>query len=119
MNRAARGSKAYLSGVTAEEVAERLYLQRGAEVLARRMRNEGGEIDLIVSEREVVVFVEVKARKRREDAAYALSSRQMARLSAAAELWMAAKGRTGDMRFDVVLVDGQGAAEIIENALSF
>ncbi len=117
--REAKGRSAYLHGLTAEDVAARLYEARGAAVLARRMRNEAGEVDLIAREGEAVVFVEVKARRARDAAAESLSKAQMARLGAAAEIWMAEHAPGADMRFDVVLTDRDGGAEIIENALSF
>ncbi|MEO0913652.1 MAG: YraN family protein [Pseudomonadota bacterium] len=117
--RAARGRSANLHGAAAEDVAERLYTSRGADVLARRMRNEAGEIDLILREGEVIVFVEVKARRGRGAAATALGPAQQARLGAAAEIWLAEHAPGAEMRFDVVLTDRSGAAEIIENALSF
>ncbi|HUS54094.1 MAG TPA: YraN family protein [Thermohalobaculum sp.] len=58
-----RGRSAYLSGLSAEDQAARAYLKRGAELLARRHRNAGGEIDLIFLEDGILVFVEVKQRK--------------------------------------------------------
>ena len=118
-DRKAKGRSAYLHGVTAEDVAARLYTDRGAEVLARRMRNDAGEVDLIVREGQVFVFVEVKARRGRDAAAASLSKAQMARLGAASEIWMADHAPNADMRFDVVLTDRNGGAEIIENALQF
>ena len=117
--RKAQGRSAYLHGVTAEDVAVRLYTERGAEVVARRMRNDAGEVDLIVREGQIIVFVEVKARRGRDAAAASLSKSQMARLGTAAEIWMAENAPNADMRFDVVLTDRQGGAEIIENALQF
>jgi putative endonuclease len=67
-----------------------------------------------------VVFVEVKARRTRDAAAGAVSPAQWRRLGAAAERWLAEQA-TGapDCRFDVVLVDGAGVAERVENAHSF
>ncbi len=61
--RARRGRGAYLSGLAAEEQAARAYQKRGAEILARRHRNEAGEIDIILLEDGILVFVEVKQRK--------------------------------------------------------
>ena len=58
-----RGRGAYLSGLAAEEQVARAYQKRGAKILARRHRNEGGEIDLILLEGGILVFVEVKSAK--------------------------------------------------------
>jgi len=115
-----RGAKAHRTGVLAEEGAARMLEAQGCLVLARRHRTPHGEIDLIVRDSDVLVFVEVKARPSRREAAFAITPRQWARLEAAAMHYAAEAGLTDtDMRFDVVLVDGAGQCERIENAYSF
>jgi putative endonuclease len=61
--RSRRGRSAYLSGLAAEDQAARAYLKRGAELLVRRHRNAAGEIDLILRDNGILIFVEVKQRK--------------------------------------------------------
>ena len=117
-DRAASGRAAGLAGAAAEEIAERLYLGLGGRIAARRWRCPGGEIDLVVELAGETVVVEVTARRGHAAAAEALRPAQAARLAAAAELYLAERGG-GSCRFDVVLVDRQGRAERIENALSF
>lgn len=112
------GRTAYFNGLAAEEIAAALYLAEGASLLERRWKCAHGEIDLILELGGVLVFVEVKARASRDAAARAISSRQWARLGAAAECYLAERA-VCDCRFDVVLVDGEGRAERIENARSF
>lgn len=116
--RTGRGRTADLGGRAAEEIAERLYRDLGGQVLARRWRSRAGEIDLVVELGSVTVFVEVKARRALATAAEALRPAQIVRLAAAAELWLAARPADA-CRFDVVVVDGTGRAERIENALRF
>jgi putative endonuclease len=114
------GGTAHHAGLAAEDIAARLYAAEGGRILARRWRCPAGEIDLIVALPDTIVFVEVKARRHRDAAAFALTPAQTARLGAAAETWLAAHGPGGDpCRFDLVLVDGAGRAERIANALSF
>lgn len=108
------GGAAYHGGLAAEEIALRLY--PGARVLATRWRRAEGEIDLILEEAGVTVFVEVKSSRDPTRAAHALGPRQRARIVAAAGRWLAESGWRGDCRFDVALVDGQGRAERIVNA---
>jgi putative endonuclease len=121
--RVRRGRGSYLSGLAAEDQALREYLRTGAELLARRHRNEAGEIDLILLEGGILVFVEVKRRKNRSELAESITERQWRRLGLAANHYMMARtGETGAIRgcrFDAVLIGADGQFEIIENARSF
>ncbi len=76
-------------------------------ILARRMRNAAGEIDLIArSWNGVVCFVEVKARADAAKAAEALGHAQRGRIARAAALYLGAhpKLRHKVVRFDVLYV---------------
>ena len=54
----------------------------------------------------LLIFVEVKARARLDDAAYSVTERQQRRVAAAASAWLAANpdDAMSDMRFDAILV---------------
>ena len=69
------------------------------------MRSPVGEIDIIARAPAALVFVEVKAREKFDDAAWR-SPTDKGRIVAAAEFWLARHGRFDfrDMRFDAVLV---------------
>lgn len=116
MSRAARGASNHRAGLAAEEAVLRLYAAEGAALLARRWRCPAGEIDLILREPESIVFVEVKHRAKmpEEDP---VGEKQWRRLEKAAYTYMITAG-TGDipLRFDLAIVGGDGAAEIIRNA---
>jgi putative endonuclease len=118
-----RGRGNYLSGLSAEDQAARAYVRRGAEILARRYRNEAGEIDLILLEDGILVFVEVKRRKNRAELGEAITERQWKRLGLAANHYMMVHtdetGAIRGCRFDAVLISAGGSLEIIENARSF
>jgi putative endonuclease len=49
-----------------------------------------GEVDIVARRRNVLVFVEVKARNHLDDAAYSVTERQQRRIAAAAAAWLAA-----------------------------
>lgn len=108
----------YFGGLAAEDIAERHYSGLGFETLERRWRCPAGEIDLIVATTNLVVFVEVKARKTHDSAAHAISPRQWQRIMQAAEVFVEKRGLspTTDLRFDAALIDHLGVCRVIENA---
>jgi len=97
---------AFRLGLSAESRAAMLLIAKGHRIAARRWKTPVGEIDIVARRRGVLVFVEVKARERLDDAAEAIGKRQQSRIIAAAEFWLAGhpQDASGDMRFDVVLV---------------
>jgi putative endonuclease len=118
MRKVERGRRAWHAGAAAEESVERLYLRRGMSVAARRWRKGGGEIDLILRDGPGLVFVEVKKARDFERAAARVSERQIARIHAGAELFLAGEpeGELTSCRFDVALVNDAGETRIIESA---
>jgi putative endonuclease len=97
---------AFRLGISAESRAAAYLIAKGFRILARRWRSPVGEIDIIAARRHLLIFVEVKAREKFEDAAWSVTDRQRARIAAAAEVWLARQGDHDfrDMRFDAVLV---------------
>jgi len=97
---------AFALGLSAESRAAALLIAKGYRIVARRWRSPVGEIDIVARRRGTLVFVEVKARERLDDAAEAVVVRQQRRIIAAAEAWLASHPDdvNCDMRFDVMLV---------------
>ena len=85
------------------------HLEReGYRIVARNVRADGVEIDLVAVRGRLVVFVEVKARRSRRHglAEEAVDRRKQARLVRGARAWLAAHGRPGQrVRFDVIAVE--------------
>lgn len=108
----------YHSGVSAENRIAQDYERRGFSIARRRWRGPGGEIDLITRDGDDLVFVEVKQSRSFAQAAERLSRRQMARIYASAEHFLADEpnGQLTNVRFDVALVNASGDFQIIENA---
>jgi len=97
---------AFRLGLSAESRAAMLLLAKGYRIAARRFKTPFGEIDIVARRRNALVFVEVKARDRADEAAAAVTERGKRRILSAAELWLA--HHPGDtqrfIRFDVILV---------------
>jgi putative endonuclease len=115
--RAARQA-AFLVGVSAESRAAAYLTGRGYAIAARRFKSRVGEVDIVARRGPELVFVEVKARNRLDDAALSVTPRQQRRIIAAAEAWLADHPDDGmrDIRFDVILVARNGATEHITAA---
>src|ERR1700686_41615 len=67
---------AFRLGISVESRAAAFLIAKGYRILARRWRSPVGEIDIIARRRQLLVFVEVKARENFEDAAFLGSGRQ-------------------------------------------
>lgn len=97
-------------GRHAERVAERCLIKAGYQIVARRLKTKRGELDHVALSPRCLVFVEVKARRTFDDAAYAIRPAQQVRLVRAAELVCALQPewRREETRFDAILVDARG-----------
>ena len=97
---------AFRTGISAESRAAAFLLAKGYRIVARRWKSPLGEIDIVARRRNAIAFVEVKARETLDDAAYAITPRQQARIIAAAQAWLMAhpEHEGYDLRFDAMLV---------------
>jgi len=97
---------AFRTGISAESRAAALLIAKGYRILARRFRTPHGEIDLVARKRNLIAFVEVKARASLDEAAYAVTPRQQQRIINAAQAWLMAHPEHAefDLRFDAVLI---------------
>ena len=106
----------YLFGLYAEKIVALRYFLTGHRVIATRMRNYAGEIDLIVSRGNSLIFIEVKGRKKID--IDIISKQQQQRIMRAASLFIAhnQKYQNYDIRFDLVVVKDFWNVTIIKNA---
>lgn len=117
-------------GRRGEALAVEHLRRRGCTVLARNARTRHGEIDVIVRDRDAIVFVEVKTRRvgalqravREDQLPLArLGTRQRARLRRLAAAWLAqTRGERRPahaIRFDAigVVLDERGRVRVIEH----
>jgi len=98
--------EAFRTGISAEARAAAFLIAKGYRILSRRFRTPHGEIDIVARRRSLLVFVEVKARNSLDEAAYAVTPRQQARIIAAAQIWLMAHPEHAeyDLRFDAMLI---------------
>ena len=97
---------AFRTGLSAESRAAAFLIAKGFRIVARRFRSPVGEVDIVARRRNLLVFVEVKARSNLDAAAESLPPRQQRRIAAAASAWLAAHPEDieSNIRFDAVLV---------------
>ncbi|KXV48188.1 endonuclease [Gluconobacter albidus] len=100
-------------------MAARLLEERGLTILARRLRTPYGELDLLATDSEWLIAVEVKQRRSLRESASCLTVRQSRRLMEAFEYILLTKPEWNrpNTRFDLIVVDLSGQARRIQDAL--
>lgn len=112
-----------LLGQEGESAAEHYLRHKGYRIVARNLHSSVGELDLVVEDGRVLVFVEVKARRTDAfgGAIHAVHRRKQEKLIQLAAQYLARHHiKDRPCRFDVVLLQGAGAVapqiEHIQNA---
>jgi putative endonuclease len=97
---------AFRTGLSAESRAAAYLMAKGYRILARRFRTPQGEIDIVARRRQLLAFVEVKARRSLDEAAYAVTPRQQQRIIGAAQAWLMThpEHEAFELRFDAMLI---------------
>ncbi len=110
-------TSSHVLGHRGEQAAARWYVERGFTIIDRNWRCNGGEIDVIASCANQLVFCEVKARasSRHSDPALAIDYQKQRRVRRAAAIWLTANYWAGDVRFDAAIVVS-GKVRMIEAA---
>ncbi len=101
------GGHAYQLGRRGEALACRWLQQRGYRILDRNFRSKRAEVDIVAIKDGVVVFVEVKTRKKGgppSSGIMAVDRRKQSRIIQAAQVWTMQHQGMSDMycRFDVI-----------------
>lgn len=104
-------------GYWGEFLATALLKIKGYSIIAHRYKTACGEIDIIAKKRDVIVFVEVKARKSEEKCFVAITPKQLERVQRASEIFMRSHSQYFGKfsRFDVILVSDWSIPVHIEN----
>lgn len=97
-------------GARGENIAYRFLIDRGLRPVARNFRSRGGEIDLIMLDRQCLVFVEVRSRRSSRFAAPAdtVDYRKQRKIIRTAAMFLARECRFAAFRtrFDVIAIEG-------------
>ena len=105
------------TGRRGERIAGWWLRLKGWRILARRVRTQVGEVDLVAKRGALIAFVEVKTRATGADLDFAIDQRRLARVAAAAEVLMPRFATEGeDIRVDVILIAPGARPRHIENA---
>ncbi len=107
MTRSAR-QQAERAGRRAEWLAALAYGLRGYQVLARRFRTPGGEIDIVARRGGALAFIEVKARRNHDAAIASVTPVARRRIEQAARSFLARHPHLAhlDVRYDIAAVSG-------------
>jgi putative endonuclease len=105
-------------GKEGERIAELFLKKKGYKLVERNYRCAAGELDLVMLDRRVIVFVEVKTRT---GSGYgtpleAVAVRKQKKMIYVAEFFLSAKKLSQrEARFDVVGVSWPGAQPLVEH----
>lgn len=105
-------------GKDGERVAELYLKNKGYKLVERNYRCSAGELDLIVLDHRVVVFVEVKTRTGQGYGSplEAVEFRKQKKMIQAAQYFLSEKGlHQRDARFDVVGISWPGREPVVEH----
>ena len=110
-----------LKGQLGEDQGERYLKSQGYQILERNVRSPFGEIDIIASHQNYLVFVEIKSRQNDlfglpEEA---VGKRKQMKLAKLASWYLSRYSKFPQVRFDVLAIQSQGSESgirLIHNA---
>jgi putative endonuclease len=107
-----------LRGESAEEQAHRFLINKGLKPVCRNYRCKQGELDLIMTDQQTLVIIEVRYRKTDQygSALESVTQTKQSRIIAATHSYLSSQKTDRPIRFDVVAISGNGKIEWIQNA---
>ncbi|WPE22235.1 YraN family protein [Shinella zoogloeoides] len=98
--------KAFRRGHVSEYLAALYLLCKGYRIRAIRYRTKLGEIDIVARRGDLVICVEVKARRDVDSAVFAVTGTAQQRIRAASEIWLSRQpdAHRLSLRYDIVAV---------------
>lgn len=107
-----------VTGEQAEQQAEKHLIKHGLKLVCRNYRCKHGELDLIMTDQQTLVIIEVRYRKtdRFGSATESITATKQAKIIAATQIYLMANKINPPLRFDVVALSGDGRLEWVKNA---
>lgn len=101
-----------------ENIACQYLLKQGLLLIAKNSQYSLGEVDLIMQDKQCLVFVEVRYRKNANfgDAAMTVTLSKQTKIKQAAQLWMLSENlniEDTEFRFDIFAITGKNQQWII------
>ena len=106
-------------GKVYEDIAQNYLKKQGLRLITTNFNCRYGELDLIMSESDVLVFVEVKFRRNKAfgGAIAAVSNIKQQKLTRTVQFYMQQNGLSNHQaRFDVIAIEGADEINWIKNA---
>jgi len=106
------------SGRHFEELALKYLKQRGLKLLSRNYASTYGEIDLVMQDKDTLVFVEVRHRKHDNygTAIESVDYQKQTRIANTAEKYLQTHPWSGPCRFDIVAIQGKAKPQWLVGA---
>ncbi|MEY3759525.1 MAG: hypothetical protein RIR39_1016 [Pseudomonadota bacterium] len=107
-----------IRGESAEEQAHKFLIDKGLKPVCRNYRCKLGELDLIMTDNQTLVIVEVRYRKTDKygSAVESVTRAKQSRIIAATHIYLSSQKTDRPIRFDVIAISGNGNLEWIQNA---
>jgi len=107
-----------ITGIKAEDRAQEFLSAHGLSLICKNYRCKQGELDLIMSDRNSLVIVEVRYRKSDTygSALESITASKQAKIIAATQHYLATQKTDCPLRFDVIAISGSGQMDWIKNA---
>jgi putative endonuclease len=107
-----------IRGESAEEQAHKFLIAKGLKPVCRNYRCKQGELDLIMTDQQTLVIIEVRFRKTDQygSAVESVTRAKQSRIIAATHIYLSSQKADRPVRFDVVAISGNSNVEWIQNA---
>jgi len=107
-----------IRGESAEQQAYNFLIDKGLKPVNRNFRCKQGELDLIMTDRQTLVIIEVRFRKTDKygSAAESVTRAKQCRIIAATHVYLTSQKTDCPIRFDVIAISGNGNIDWIQNA---